>query len=138
MTREGNRQSNRHSRLLGALTIASLVVLTTQASAMDADEDGCYATPSGCVEMTGSWSRNNETFTSKYENKCGGRVVVNHCNYRTGQSLDCGQNGIRPGRSTTWKSYDATGEYQAEWVGSLNSSNDWVCVNKSGGWTLGN
>ncbi|HBM87514.1 MAG: hypothetical protein P1U69_14845 [Parvibaculaceae bacterium] len=126
------------TRFLGAVTIASLMALSTQAGATDADEDGCYATPSGCVDMTGNWSSNGDRFTSRYENNCGGRIVINHCNYRSGKSPDCGQNGLRAGRSTSWSTYEATGKYEAEWIGSLQAGNDWVCVNKSGGWDVGN
>jgi hypothetical protein len=138
MTKEETRQSNRYRRLLGAVTIASLMALSTNANATDADEDGCYATPSGCVDMTGSWNSSGSQFTSRYENNCGGRIIMNHCNYRTGKSPDCGQNGVRSGRAITWSTYDATGKYEAEWIGSLQAGNDWVCVNKSGGWDVGN
>lgn len=102
-----------------------------------ADEDGCWATPPGCVAINSEWRGGR--FISRGTNNCGGRIYVKFCNEAPGLGSegDCGANGLRADRTTSW----ATGEGHApagstfwRWIGSNKSGSDWVCSGKVNGW----
>jgi len=123
--------------ILLALAFAlSIAGSAEPAQAQSADSDGCYSAGQ-CVQMSGDW--NGDAFTSRYTNNCAQRLYIRYCNCRDPQNSDyddCGADGLSPGRTKNWTTYggNANGYYEAEWVGSLIPSKDWVCAGKVSGW----
>ena len=102
-----------------------------------ADEDGCWAPPSGCLVIDSEWRGGR--FRSMGTNNCGGRIYVKFCNQAPGLGSkgDCGADGIRAGNTKSWSTSEGhapTGSTYWRWVGSNKLSSDWVCAGKVNGW----
>lgn len=102
-----------------------------------ADEDGCWATPAGCVHTESEWRGTN--FRWRGTNNCGGRIYIQFCNEAPGLSAegDCGASGLRAGQRKTWTTnggHNPTGRSFWGWIGSNRPGMDWVCANKVQGW----
>lgn len=117
-------------KLLLAMVLFAIIASPAIAFA----DDGCYGAGS-CVSRSAKWSGNGRITTS-YTNECQGRIYIRVCNERAnGQSADCGASGLRPGRTFKWTTNsNATGRYNAKWIGSEKSGKDWVCKSKADGW----
>ena len=96
------------------------------------DDRGCwdgrdsYGGP--CMIVSDTYWRDT-TFYAKYTNKCNNRIYARFCNGRKDGGDDCGADGIRPGGTKTWYTYESNGRYNYDWIGSDNGSKDWVCSN---------
>lgn len=116
-------------------------VAPSQMSSMPREQRqyGCWANPdpgkSSCVRSDGRWGHgiNRDRYIVTHENICSERIVVKMCNERESGAPLCGQDSIAPGRSKTWSSFgDSTGRFAVQWIGSRNSSEDWVCSSQMG------
>lgn len=112
------------------IAVALLLSIVATATAKD---NGCdkRLSKKKCVHTSSRWD--GRAFITKYTNNCDTRVVAVFCH--ESQMLggsSCGQDSIRPGRSTSWRSYNVTGKSRMEYVGSEDSNYDWICVQEAG------
>lgn len=123
-----------------ALAAFSCVSLANADYYSSVDEDSCWdgRTSGGgdCVVVDdASWSQYTDgQFKVRYKNICDHRVYVRYCNGRENGSEDCGATGIGAGRTSSWSTYNASGEYSYNWIGVERGSMDWVCSGKVSGW----
>lgn len=100
------------------------------------DDRGCWdgRTDYGgeCISETSEWQ--GERLRVRYTNNCNHRVYMKFCNERNSGSWDCGASGVGAGRTHTWSTNNASGNYRYIWIGSVNGSKDWVCNDDVSGW----
>lgn len=126
------RSINGSSNIILATAVAFTAAFSP-VSAIALDEHGCFDTINNCVSVSSRWS--GDTLVASYTNNCGSRIFARYCSERPSGNHDCGAGGIRAGSTKTWSTYDnATGDTRIFWTGSVDSRNDWVCVNKLNGW----
>lgn len=117
---------------LGFVSVASFA--SYQSSV---DEDGCWdglnSYGGNCIKMSNArWDK----YTAKklivtYTNTCNHRIYLTYdIPSLTGTSK--GSQGIGPGAVKNNYSFNATGKYRFEAVGSIKPSKDWVCNGKAG------
>lgn len=102
-----------------------------------ADKDSCYVTVGDCVSVREKWMSDGE-FRLQITNNCGGRIYYKYCFEKKNRNYpSCGASGLRRGESS-WpavtSTYNGTGRWRIEWVGSLRQSSDWVCAGKVPDW----
>lgn len=95
------------------------------------DTDGCWVPirkPACVVVEQTKWS--GTEFIIRYRNNCPGGVYMGFCNARKDGTTDCGADHVAAGKSTSWWTYNATGDYAYKYTGSNKASSDWVCAGK--------
>lgn len=108
-------------------------LLFADSSAINQDKDGCWNASSWCVKGSSKWKGNS--FVSYYKNVCSDRVYIKFCNKRKNKRSDCGADGIRPGKTKSWRtSSSPTGNYEWIFIGSTKPASDWVCSGKVSNW----
>lgn len=119
--------------------IAGFAALTASAPAAQAqstDRNGCYSAPPKCVRGQVQWRENGRLLSARMTNNCGSRVYIKYCIHRTSGAPDCGADGLPPGQTKVWNTYNADKRMIARfrYIGSLRTDQDWVCAGRSPGW----
>ena len=70
----------------------------------------------------------------KYGNKCDHRIYARYCNEKNNGKWECGADGIRPGGTKVWSTYNASGRTNAKAIGSVEPEKDWVCTDSHQNW----
>jgi hypothetical protein len=95
--------------------------------------DSCWDAPSNCVVVKSSrWQK--DQFIIVYENICNKRVYVGKCLEQKDGKSSCGADGIYPGKTNHWDTYNATGRSFVKWLGVEDPADDWVCAGKAPHW----
>jgi len=102
-------------------------------------ENKCWSVPEpphqSCVGVT-TQERDGHFFI-RATNQCSRRIYTRVCGGRLSGPDFCAVRGVLPGSGWThqvYASWQPTGTYQATWVGSEQSAEDWVCASQ-GGWS---
>lgn len=116
--------------LIGAATVAD------RAAAQTADRNGCYTPPRQCVRGEVLWLEGGRLLTARMTNNCPGRIYIKFCNLRRNGTQDCGADGLAPGRTKAWSTYNAVRPARSgyRYTGSLRGGSDWVCAGRVPGW----
>lgn len=113
------------------LALLSPTALASYSSSVDSRGcwDGLTSNGGDClVVQNTSWGGSDgNRFKVTYYNQCNERIYASFCNEKTNGPDDCGASGIRGYSTKSWTTYNASGRYSYEWVGSVKSSADWVC-----------
>lgn len=132
-----NSQRNLRGKILKAF--AGILVSTSFSYAgysETVDEDGCWdglnSSGKKCIVVHSATWGNDDKLIVKYRNRCAYRIYVTYSNQRKDGSWDSGATGLRPGSISTWTTYNSTGKYKYNNVGSVKPGSDWVCASRYG------
>ena len=131
-----NRNVVRKLLLVLGLVVAVAMVALAQSSNQDAD--GCSRTDSGCLVGRTEWGSgmNSNYYFLRLTNNCGRRVFVRACMLMADGQDRCGAFAINAGGTYNFNhvGVDRRGLVYWQWVGSAQSSKDWVCALRVTGW----
>lgn len=113
-------------------------VLAANGQTAIVDNKGCWnakhATGGECLVVTHKKPLSNNGISIVYKNTCSARIYARMCNFKNAAYNDCGVSGISAGSTHTSTTHSkATGQYTYLAVGSVKSSNDWVCAERVAG-----
>lgn len=132
-------RDNSVGTVLLVLVMMIAVSMFAFAQASNQDADGCYGTASGCLVGRTEWGTgmNSNRYFLRLTNNCGGRVYVRACMLMANGEDLCGQFAISAGATYNYNSIgaDSRGLVSWQWIGSAQSSKDWVCALRVSGWT---
>lgn len=122
-------------RSLLAAAIATLA-FHGHASAQNADRNGCYNPARQCVRGEVQWLEGGRLLSARMTNNCPGRIYIRFCNLRRNGTQDCGADGLAPGRTKVWSTYNAVRPARSgyRYTGSLKGGSDFICAGKVPGW----
>lgn len=97
--------------------------------------DSCWdASKCAVIVKSQRWSKSRDEFTIVYKNTCKDRVYAAFGLEQVDGKWSSGADGIRPGKTTYWNAYNATGKSRIKWVGVRKEEDDWVCAGKVSNW----
>lgn len=123
--------------LMTAFTLAAFSSAANADYRSSVDEDGCWDARdpyrASCMTFIDAHRENGRAEVT-YRDNCSQRIYARICLTRVNQSDSCGQSGMRPGQEFRRYAHNSAGQRFARSIGSTNTSNDWVCTGKVGGW----
>jgi hypothetical protein len=96
--------------------------------------DGMTPGRAPCLVFAGGEMQKGSRYVARWRNTCARRLHVQLCNQRKNGSWECGSDGIAPGATTTWATYEASGEHSGSAIGSDKAADDWTCSDAYKGW----
>ncbi|MDP4535473.1 hypothetical protein Q3O60_04620 [Alkalimonas collagenimarina] len=87
---------------------------------------------SSCIETNTFENRGDLIIVTT--NRCSRRIYARSCGARTNAPEFCAVSGLLPGQSWShkvYKSWQPTGQYRNQWVGSESPAEDWICADKA-------
>lgn len=123
------------STLAGAAQSSATTMAQPQATTADKPNQCWFqAEPplSSCIETNTFENRGDLIIVTT--NRCSRRIYARSCGARTNAPEFCAVSGLLPGQSWShkvYKSWQPTGQYRNQWVGSEKPAEDWVCADKA-------